>query len=364
MPNTPGRNRLSGQQRWFLAGYRLGLPCAAIAMAEQAFRYADTPIGVTKGLLAAVLVALWLTSLWRPLAAIASGVWVITGVVWATVAEAIYLLGSDVTAGTALAREIGLWVPIVCAYWAMILYARPHLAVTLVVSLCGVLLATDLYMRSAAGSSVLYSTPIQSAAQMVVLVALVWVFSGVHGKVISQRDAARITAIRDPLTGLHNRLSFEYEFHRIIREVDREGHDLCLIVLDIDHFKRFNDRYGHLAGDAALKAAASLCRQTLRRTDLICRWGGEEFAVILPQAEGQHASRAAEKLRQAVAGHNLECGEPLTISCGVAKYIPGELPRSLFERADAALLQAKARGRNQVVCCPLTDCPTTASPTT
>jgi diguanylate cyclase (GGDEF)-like protein len=363
MSRQTGRIRLSGQQRWYLTGYRLGLPFAAFAVAEQAFRYTDTIVAATKWSLTAVLIAFWLLTLWRPVAALGVGVWVVSTVVWSSVAEACCLLVSDRPSGVALAREIGYWVPIICVYWAMILYARPRLVIALVVLLNGLLLAVDFYARNTAGGSVLNGTLMQSVFQMVVLIIMAWIFSGAHGKVISQRNAARTTAVRDPLTGLHNRWSFEHELRRIVHQADREGDSLCLIVVDIDHFKHFNDRYGHLAGDSALKIVAGICRQTLRRTDLMCRWGGEEFAVILPHADAASACRTAEKLRQAVAEHRMEGGEPLTISCGVAKHNSGELPRNLFEHADAALLQAKALGRNQVTCCPLADYPTMPAPT-
>jgi diguanylate cyclase (GGDEF)-like protein len=351
MPNGSDSSRLSGQQRWFLIGYRVTLPLVMLAVGEQLSRYAGTAVAATMGSALAMLFVFWLLTFARPIEAMATGIWVISGVAWLSVLEGIYLVVVNLPVGVDLMRETTYWIPIICAFWAMSLYARPRLAIAMVVTFNILMLVTDIYARVAAGGAILHGTPIQAVLQIVILVVMVWVFAGVHSKVINQRNVARSTAIRDPLTGLHNRLSFEHELRRVAQEADRYGYSFGLIILDIDHFKRFNDKYGHLAGDEALQTVARICRRTVRKTDLLSRWGGEEFAVIVNHTAAEQALRTAEKLRLAVAGYQTEAGEPITISCGVALYRPGEEPRALFERADAALLLAKESGRDRVMCC-------------
>jgi len=362
MPNGSDASRLSGQQRWFLTGYRITLPLVMLAVGEQLLRYGGTAIAAPMVSALAILFVYWLLTFVWPAPALASGVWAISAVAWLSALAGAYLLVVSPATGVELMRETTYWIPIVCAYWAMSFYARPWLAILLVLCFNIVVLGADLYARIAAGGAILHGTPLQAVLQIVILVVMVWVFGGVHGKVINQRNAARSTAIRDPLTGLHNRLSFEHELRRVTEEAGRYGFDFGLIVLDIDHFKRFNDQYGHLAGDEALQAVARTCRRTLRKTDLLSRWGGEEFAAIVHHASADQACHAAEKLRLAVAGHRSTTGEPITISCGVALYRPGDEPRTLFERADAALLQAKEQGRNRVICCAAEDGQTTSEP--
>jgi diguanylate cyclase (GGDEF)-like protein len=353
---------LSGQQRWFLTGYRLAIPIVLLAIGEQLSRYGDMAVLATMGSAVVLLLGFWGLTFIRPMLAMTSGLWVVSVVVWLAMAEGLFLLATNLPIGVSLIRELTLWIPIICAYWAMMLYASPRAAIAMVVVFNMLLLAADMHVRAATGEAILHGSPTQSALQIVILVVMVWIFGGVHGKVVSQRNIARSSAIRDPLTGLYNRLSFEYELRRVAQEADRYGRSFGLIVVDIDHFKRFNDRYGHLAGDEALETVALVCRRTLRRTDLISRWGGEEFAIIVHNATAEQAFRAAEKLRLAVAENETNVGEPITISCGVALFRTGEEPRTLFERADGALLLAKEHGRNRVMCCPVNEDATISGP--
>jgi diguanylate cyclase (GGDEF)-like protein len=348
-PPAGGAVHLSGQQRWSLTGYRVTLPFVALAVGEQLYRYHGSTIAPVMAVVAAVLALLWLLTLIRPVQALAAGIWVISIAAWTALATSLYLVAADLPAGADLMRETAYWTPIACAYWALVFYARPRLAIALVTVFNLLLLVGDLHVRAGTGVPVLHGTPAQAVLKVVILVILVWVFGGLHGKVIHQRNAARSTAVRDPLTGLHNRLSFEHELRRVAQEADRYGHLFGLIIFDIDHFKRFNDDHGHLAGDAVLQAVAEVCRHALRKTDLFCRWGGEEFAVIVHHASARQACRTAEKLRRKVAAQETAAAETITISCGVALYRRGEEARTLFERADTALLMAKEHGRNRVV---------------
>lgn len=153
----------------------------------------------------------------------------------------------------------------------------------------------------------------------------------------------------DTLTGLPNRRSFNEDLERRFDQWRRHGMPLSLIMLDIDHFKRFNDSFGHSAGDAVLRLAAQVISSTLRQMDLPARFGGEEFAVILPGTKLREAMKVAERVRAMVAAQRFEHdGRPLeiTVSVGVAPAMQQDGPADLIERADEALYAAKERGRN------------------
>ncbi len=157
----------------------------------------------------------------------------------------------------------------------------------------------------------------------------------------------------DPLTGSSNRRHFFTLAERAIRLSRRYQHPLSLLMLDIDHFKAVNDTYGHHAGDLVLQALVQACRQTLRDVDMLGRIGGEEFAVLLPETDAEHALQAAERLRQAVAAVEvpLEDGRAVrfTISLGVANLCDlDEDIDALLKRADGALYRAKEAGRTRV----------------
>ncbi|MDH5257374.1 MAG: diguanylate cyclase [Gammaproteobacteria bacterium] len=162
----------------------------------------------------------------------------------------------------------------------------------------------------------------------------------------------RMMAQIDTLTGISNRLGYEHHLAQEYARWKRFGNPLSLVVWDIDHFKRINDDYGHVAGDKALKTLASLLASKVRETDYIARYGGEEFVLIMPGATAESAKLVAEKLRETVENSGFHFkGVPvtITISAGIAEFSEGDIPTSVFERADKALYQAKQNGRNQVV---------------
>lgn len=166
----------------------------------------------------------------------------------------------------------------------------------------------------------------------------------------------RLLAYHDSLTGLHNRRSFNRQFERLWRQAQREGKSLALLLCDIDHFKAYNDSYGHQAGDVALQRVGALIQQAARRPlDMGVRLGGEEFALLLFDIAADEAVRRAEALRQAleqagISHRESASGKVLTMSVGVAWLSPDSQPQlsQLYEQADRALYQAKASGRNQV----------------
>ncbi len=163
-------------------------------------------------------------------------------------------------------------------------------------------------------------------------------------------------ATTDALTGLANRRNFEAFLAAGLQRAQAQGLPLALIVVDIDYFKRYNDRYGHQAGDACLVNVAQTLNQSLRRTgDLVARWGGEEFVVVMVDADAAAAQAAAERMRQAVLDLNLthagsQCADVVSVSMGLTSLVPDRHTRTqdVCSLADEALYMAKARGRNQV----------------
>jgi len=179
---------------------------------------------------------------------------------------------------------------------------------------------------------------------------------GFQQQLVEAREALRVQAIRDALTGLFNRRYLEEALARELRRAERGGSALALLMLDLDHFKRFNDARGHPAGDDLLKRLGALIDARTRREDVACRYGGEEFVLILPGASVETARRRAEELRQAVFDSNAErASQPLgavSVSVGVACFPEhGSTPASLLAAADHALYVAKASGRNCVAVC-------------
>lgn len=163
----------------------------------------------------------------------------------------------------------------------------------------------------------------------------------------------RIQSIRDPLTGLYNRRYMEASLERELARARRHGHGVGVLMCDIDHFKRFNDTYGHEAGDALLVEFARLLRSRVREDDIVCRYGGEEFVLILPDTDQDAAARRADALREAVhelrVQHRGQLLGEVTLSLGVSAYpMHGTSPESLCRSADAALYQAKRSGRDRV----------------
>ncbi|MBC7349174.1 MAG: diguanylate cyclase [Candidatus Aminicenantes bacterium] len=168
------------------------------------------------------------------------------------------------------------------------------------------------------------------------------------------RQSLQEQSIRDPLTGLYNRRYLEETLERELLRAKRAGNPVSVIMLDIDHFKKFNDTYGHEAGDLILQAVARTVQKSVRAEDIVCRYGGEEFTVILPGLELKKAVNRAELILDAVRHLEIKYGDSvlksLTISAGVAVFPDhGKNWPELFQAADAALLQAKSQGRNRVV---------------
>ncbi|TVQ09061.1 MAG: diguanylate cyclase [Leptolyngbya sp. DLM2.Bin27] len=165
------------------------------------------------------------------------------------------------------------------------------------------------------------------------------------------RETLRHQSIRDPLTGLFNRRYLEEALQKALIAAQRHKHAIGIIMLDLDHFKQFNDTHGHDAGDRALQAVAQLLRASVRGSDIVCRYGGEEITLILPGLALAETQARAEVLRQAIAALTwFDQAVPLTASLGVACFPQhGTSSSDLLKAADTALYQAKQAGRNCVV---------------
>ena len=164
-------------------------------------------------------------------------------------------------------------------------------------------------------------------------------------------EVQRQKALLDPLTGLPNRAAWSERLDHEVNAWHQRGNSLSLAMLDLDHFKRINDGYGHLAGDKVLKIIANVLRKRLRSTDFIARFGGEEFVLLMPNSSLADALAVGEVLRAAIEACPFHFkGEPVTVtvSMGVAQFLPGERSDLALKRADAALYRAKAAGRNRV----------------
>jgi diguanylate cyclase len=169
-------------------------------------------------------------------------------------------------------------------------------------------------------------------------------------------EAIRAESLTDPLTGLGNRKYFDRMIDMAVQQALANSEPLSLLMFDIDHFKSFNDSYGHLTGDQVLRLVGMSLKQTIKGQDITARYGGEEFAVVLPNTALRQALTVADHIRRAVMAKELKkksTGEILgrvTISVGVSMLKPNDDTDSLIERADACLYAAKRNGRNRVIC--------------
>jgi diguanylate cyclase (GGDEF)-like protein len=173
--------------------------------------------------------------------------------------------------------------------------------------------------------------------------------------IVLRTQRLRQLSTSDRLTGLFNRGYFDARFAAELSRARRSGHPLTIAMLDVDHFKRFNDEYGHTAGDAALRAIAHMLRHALRRSDIVARYGGEEFVLVFPETLPEHVVEKLDALRETVTRAKIRLPgrqsiSGLTVSAGVASF-PHDATAvdALIESADQRLFVAKAEGRNRIV---------------
>ncbi len=170
---------------------------------------------------------------------------------------------------------------------------------------------------------------------------------------VQYHEALHRLSITDELTNLYNKRFFLETLDREIAIAKRHLSSLSLVMFDLDCFKRTNDTYGHVAGDFVLRNLAALIKDRIRASDVLCRYGGEEFGLVLPDTSRQGAFEMADLLRQRVADHTFAYQSkviPTTISMGIAEWIPDWDASELIQKADANLYGAKQRGRNCVCC--------------
>jgi diguanylate cyclase (GGDEF)-like protein len=167
---------------------------------------------------------------------------------------------------------------------------------------------------------------------------------------IDLRERLRNLALRDGLTNLYNRRFLEEILERLCADAERRKASISAIMMDLDHFKMVNDQHGHAAGDAVLREVAAAVLSCLRTTDVACRYGGEEFAIILPDCSAPAAAAKAEQIRSRINERTTASGLAVTVSLGVAS-IPETCggQAKLLPEADAALYAAKQQGRDRVV---------------
>jgi two-component system, cell cycle response regulator len=231
--------------------------------------------------------------------------------------------------------------------------AHPEIPYVYILLLTGRNLERDLIEGLEAGADDYLTKPFSAQELKVRL------FSGkrilhVQAQLIAAREELRLLAIRDPLTGLFNRRYMEESFEREVHRAARNNLPLGAVMIDLDHFKRFNDTWGHPAGDAVLREVGGLLKNCSRGEDIACRYGGEEFTLILTTATAEATRLRAEQFRQAARGldvqHEGRSLGGITISAGVAAFPEhGCSAAEILRAADKALYQAKAAGRDRVV---------------
>lgn len=166
-------------------------------------------------------------------------------------------------------------------------------------------------------------------------------------QLLDMMQAAEQRSVTDALTGLYNRRAFDLRLAEHLRRAEEQGTPLSMLLIDVDHFKAYNDAFGHQAGDVALQAVSRLLSQSCRDNDACFRYGGEEFAILLPGADSNAAQLVAERCRAAVANHAWS-RRPITLSVGLVTYAAGMDAYRLTESADQALYAAKGAGRNRI----------------
>jgi diguanylate cyclase (GGDEF)-like protein/PAS domain S-box-containing protein len=169
----------------------------------------------------------------------------------------------------------------------------------------------------------------------------------ITGRKFKEEEIKKLATL-DVLTGAFNRQSFNEMIEREVERVKRYNHCLSLILYDIDHFKKVNDRYGHLAGDYVLKTISDIVKENIRKIDYFVRWGGEEFIILSSETKLYEAYALAERIREAIASYKFDNIGTVTVSFGVTEFREGDTTAVFIKRADDAMYNAKKKGRDRV----------------
>ncbi len=308
-----------------------------------------------------------------------SGVFLLGGLAMLTFVLPHWRAGNLLMVGLIMAIVLTIWG---LAVWALIGKRIATLPVMIVTGLCnfGCLIAMmqlrelsvywfyPLLMAIAYVMPWRWAIPINVAnVAMALIEASAWLPEGHYSRLVAtlivalafsclfsynlerQQEMLTDLVVHDPLTGAYNRRYFEYKLEEARRLWKRTGQTSGMVLIDIDHFKEINDTYGHRVGDDALVALTAYLTSQLRPQDRFFRLGGEEFAILLPEATASQSARLAERLRAHIAAGPLKKGVPaFTVSCGVAAYPEPGTTTDWPEQCDAALYAAKEAGRNRI----------------
>ena len=278
--------------------------------------------------------------------------WCLTGVLVLTLALRLY--GDPASPAVADAvTAVLLWVPLLFVFSAIAFDGEAALRRSVAVFLLVLLVTLPHALGSVAGPTTWpgLNVMLQAYLAYTVLIVALFLLSDMQGRVRAIEEAARAMsklAHTDALTGLANRRQVEEILSRELRRAERYGRAFSVLMLDIDHFKELNDRFGHQAGDEVLVDLARRFERMVRASDSVARWGGEEFVIVTPETGLEDAKRLAELVRRHVNDATLAERFKVTVSIGVACYRPGDSVAALVARSDAAMYQAKRAGRNRV----------------
>jgi diguanylate cyclase len=277
---------------------------------------------------------------------------VATLVVCVSIAVGLYLAPGGGSFETTVAATM-LWIPLLFVFCAIAFDGMTSLRYSLAIYVLVVALTLPHAVATTRGGG---STdglffPLQAYLAYAVVIVALYFFSDLQQRAFTMEQTARAMrrlANTDALTALANRRQCEEQLSYELRRAQRYGRVFSVLMIDIDHFKELNDRFGHLAGDEVLVDLARTIERMVRASDLIARWGGEEFLLLAPETSPGDARRLAEMIRHHVHTNTLAERHRITISVGVASYRGGDSVQSVVARADSALYLAKRGGRNQV----------------
>ena len=278
--------------------------------------------------------------------------WSATFILLANLGSRLYLLTPDVAGVEAVVATL-VWFPLVFVYSSVAFDGERSLRYSAAVYVLFTLVTLPHAFASLGGDLIVsgFGLFLQAYLAYAVTIAALYFFADLQQRMVAMEETARTMrklANTDALTGLANRRQGEEQLARELRRAERYGRVFSVLMLDIDHFKDLNDRFGHQAGDDVLVDLSRRIDAMVRASDTVARWGGEEFLLLTPETSIGDAQRLAEMIRQHVTDNSLAGRYQVTVSLGVASYRPGDTLSSLVARSDAALYLAKRGGRNQV----------------